>query len=102
MTRFALIAALCCLALPAVAEDAISKEADCQFQSDVVTAIQTARLARVKEANLVEAIAETNPEWPDQYNNAVVVLAGPIYDIKRRDLKKVDLGEQWNEACLSQ
>ena len=102
MTRFALIATLTCLALPAAAQENISKEADCRYQSDVVSAIQTARLDRVKEANLVEAIAETNPEWPEQYNNAVVVLAGPIYQIKRRDLKNVDLGEQWNEACLSQ
>lgn len=101
MTRFALIATFCAIALPVMAEDEISKETDCGYQADVVAAIQTARLDRVKEAKLAEAIAETDPTWPEQYSNAVTVLAGPIYDLKRRDLKKVDLGAQWKEACLS-
>ena len=100
MNRFSFIAMLCIFGTPALAAD-VSKEADCGFQSDVVAAIQAARLERVKEADLAEAIAATNPTWPENYNNAVTVLAGPIYDIKRRDLKDVDLGEQWKEACLA-
>lgn len=100
MTRFSLIATFCIFASPSLAAD-LSKEADCGYQSDVVAAIQTARLGRVKEANLADAIAATNPTWPESYNNAVTVLAGPIYDIKKRDLKQVDLGEQWKEACLA-
>jgi hypothetical protein len=101
MTRFTLIAALCAFATPSLAANKISKEDDCGYQADVVAAIQVARLNRVKEANLPEAIAETDPTWPDEYSNAIAVLGGPIYQIKRRDLKKVDLGVQWKEACLS-
>jgi hypothetical protein len=100
MTRFSLFATLCVFASPTLAAD-LSKEADCGYQSDVVAAIQAARLERVKEADLADAVAATNPTWPENYNNAVTVLAGPIYDLKRRDLKKVDLGEQWKEACLA-
>jgi hypothetical protein len=101
MTRISLIAAFCAFAVPAYAADDISKAADCGFQADVVAAIQTARMDRVKEADLTAAVAATSPTWPDQYNNALTVLAGPIYQLKRRDLKGVDLGEQWKEACLS-
>ncbi|MEP3917256.1 hypothetical protein [Ascidiaceihabitans sp.] len=77
-----------------------SKEQDCTYQAEVVAAIQQARIDRVKEANVVEAIAATNPEWPEKYNNIVPVLAGPIYDVKRRDLKNTDLGAQWKTACI--
>lgn len=101
MTRFALLATLCTFATPTLAAEELSKEADCGYQADVVGAIQVARLDRVKEDKLVEAIAETEPTWPDEYSNAITILAGPIYQIKRRDLKKVDLSEQWKEACLS-
>jgi hypothetical protein len=101
MTRFTLFAALCIFATPTLAADKISKAEDCGYQADVVAAIQVARLDRVKEAKLAEAIAQTDPTWPDKYNNAITVLGGPIYQIKRRDLKKVDLGVQWKEACLS-
>ena len=101
MTRFTLFAALCAFATPTFAAENISKEDDCGYQADVVAAIQVARLGRVKEAKLAEAIAETDPAWPDEYNNAITVLGGPIYQIKRRDLKAVDLGVQWKEACLS-
>ena len=79
----------------------LSAEEDCGYQADVVGAIQQARLDRVKEADLAEAIAATNPEWPEKYNKALTILAGPIYDVKRRDLKKIDLSEQWKTACLS-
>jgi hypothetical protein len=101
MRRFSIAFALTLTATTALAED-VSKTEDCGYQADVVAAIQQARLDRVKETNLAEAIAETNPEWPERYNNAVTVLAGAIYRVKRRDLKDVDLGEQWKTACLSQ
>lgn len=86
----------------AVHAESISKKDDCGYQGQVVAAIQAARLERVKESKLVEHIAATNPEWPERYNNAITILGGPIYDIKRRDMKTVDLGTQWKDACLSQ
>ena len=90
---------LCLTAFAAYA--ASEKERDCGYQADVVGAIQQARLDRVPERDLAEAIAATNPEWPDRYTNAISVLAGPIYEIKRRDLKTVDLAAQWKTACLA-
>ena len=101
MTRFALLAALVALATPTFAADEISKEDDCAYQADVVGAIQTARMDRVRESKLAEAIAVTEPTWPEQYNNAITILGGPIYQLKRRDLKGIDLSAQWKEACLS-
>ena len=101
MTRFALLAALVALATPTFAADEISKEDDCAYQADVVGAIQTARMDRVRESKLAEAIAATEPTWPEQYNNAITILSGPIYQLKRRDLKAIDLSAQWKEACLS-
>lgn len=79
-----------------------SKAEDCGYQSQVVAAIQAARLERVKEAKVAEHIAATNPEWPERYNKAISILSGPIYDLKRRDLKLVDLGTQWKDTCLAQ
>ena len=101
MTRFALLAALVALATPTFAADEISKEDDCAYQADVVGAIQTARMDRVRESKLAEAIAATEPTWQEQYNNAITILSGPIYQLKRRDLKGIDLSAQWKEACLS-
>jgi hypothetical protein len=101
MTRFALLATLVAFATPTFAADEVSKEQDCAYQADVVAAIKTARLDRVKESKLAEAIAATEPTWPDQYNNAITILGGPIYQLKRRDLKATDISAQWKEACLS-
>ena len=101
MNRFALLAVLVALATPTFAADEISKEDDCAYQADVVGAIQTARMDRVRESKLAEAIAATEPTWPAQYNNAITILGGPIYQLKRRDLKGIDLSAQWKEACLS-
>ena len=56
---------------------------------------------RVSENKLAEAIAATEPTWSEQYNNAITILGGPIYQLKRRDLKGIDLSAQWKEACLS-
>lgn len=100
MRRFMIATAFVLTATSATAAS-VSKEQDCAWQADVVAAIQAARLDRVKEADLAEAIAATNPSWPEKYNQVVTVLAGPIYDIKRRDLKSVDLGDQWKTACIA-
>lgn len=100
ISRLSFIAAM--LVAGSVHAETVSKADDCKYQGQVVAAIQTARLERVKEADLAEHIASTNPEWPDRYNNAIAVLGGPIYDLKRRDIKSVDLGQQWNDACIAQ
>jgi hypothetical protein len=98
--RLSVVAAL--LVTGSAHAKSVSKADDCKYQGQVVAAIQTARLERVKEGDLAEHIASTNPEWPERYNNAIGVLGGPIYDLKRRDIKTVDLGMQWNDTCLAQ
>ena len=86
---------------PTFAAEELSKEDDCAYQADVVGAIQTARMDRVKESKLAEAIAATEPTWPAQYNNAMTILGGRIYQLKRHDLKDINLSAQWKEACPS-
>ncbi|MCA0869634.1 hypothetical protein LCL97_02235 [Seohaeicola saemankumensis] len=96
------IAALCLIlaAAPGFAES--DKETDCRYQSEVAAAVQKARLDGVREQELIQAIAATNPQWPERYNNAIPILGGEIYKLKKRDLRKVDLGAQWRQMCLSQ
>lgn len=96
------IAAVCLIlaAAPGLAESA--KEADCRYQSEVAAAVQKARLDGVREQDLPKAIAKTNPQWPERYNNAIPILAGEVYKLKKRDLKQINLGQQWNQMCLSQ
>ncbi|NNE53401.1 MAG: hypothetical protein HKN30_13500 [Sulfitobacter sp.] len=79
------------------------KEQDCTYQAAVVSAVQQARLDRVREKN-VRAHVEAAGDWPEQYNNTIPVVAGWIYssDVKMRDLKSEDFGAAWKTACLAQ
>lgn len=86
-------------AVPAVA--ASKKEKDCGHQAAVVLAIQKARLARVSERKVQEAVLAGEVTWPERYNAAIPLFSAEIYKIKMRDLKKIDLGDQWKEACLA-
>lgn len=83
-------------------EEQLSREQDCRYQADVAAAVQKARLDGVRERKLAEAIAKTNPAWPDRYNNAIPIFAGEIYRRKKRELRKVDIGAQWMQMCMSQ
>ncbi|CUH47671.1 hypothetical protein [Ruegeria atlantica] len=98
MLRIAIAAAL--LATPLAAEE--TKEQSCQYQAEVVAAIQKARLDRVKERNVPQAVAETSPTWPENYNAAIPLIAPWVYEQKMRDVRKKDLGAAWLELCLLQ
>lgn len=101
MTRFALAVALLPLvSAPAFAKD--SKEVSCDYQAQVVAAIQQARLDRVKERNVAQHIADGNPTWPENYNAAIPIMTPWVYDQKMRDVRKHDLSEAWKELCLQQ
>ncbi len=82
------------------AED--SKEQDCRYQSQVVAAVQKARLDGVREGDLADAIARTGPDWPERYNKAIPILAGAIYQLEMRQLRNLDLAAQWMEMCMQQ
>ena len=97
MLRFSLIIALSMVSLPAAAQS--EKEVSCRHQADVVNAIKEARLDGVKERELPTALAK-DASWPEKYNNIIPILAPAIYEKKRRDLKKEDLGTWWFDQCL--
>lgn len=98
MIRLAVIAML--LATPLSAAE--SKEESCRYQSDVVAAIQKARLDRVKERDVPKAIAATNPVWPDNYDAAIPLITPWVYEQKMRDVRNKDLAAAWLELCLQQ
>ncbi len=101
MIRIAIIAAF--LALPAyAATDEISKEESCGYQAEIVAAIQKARLDRVKERDVPQAIADTNPTWPENFNAAIPLMTPWVYEKKRRVVRKEDLSAAWKELCLQQ
>lgn len=86
------------LSAPAVAQE--SKAESCQYQGQVVAAIQKARLDRVKERGVPDAIAKTNPTWPENYNAAIPLITPWVYEQKMRDVRNKDLGAIWNDICL--
>ncbi|KIC47433.1 hypothetical protein RA28_07375 [Ruegeria sp. ANG-S4] len=98
MLRIAIVAAL--LATPVAAQD--TKEQSCQYQADVVAAIQQARLDRVKERDVVQAVADSGPTWPENYNAAIPLITPWVYEQKMRDVRNKDLGAAWLELCLQQ
>lgn len=98
----ALAAALMIQTGPAAAAE--DKEMDCGYQGAIVAAIQTARMDRVKERKVPEAVLAGKAgavTWPERYNAAIPLFTGEIYKLKMRDLRKTDLGAQWKAACLA-
>ncbi|MEM1004815.1 MAG: hypothetical protein AAF496_11485 [Pseudomonadota bacterium] len=98
MLRVALAFAM--MATPLVAAE--TKEQSCQYQADVVAAIQQARLDRVKERDVPQAVADSGPGWPENYNAAIPLIAPWVYEQKMRDVRNKDLGAAWLELCLQQ
>ncbi|WP_299885169.1 hypothetical protein [uncultured Ruegeria sp.] len=98
MLRIAIAAAV--LATPLAAAE--TKEQSCQYQADVVAAVQQARLDRVKERDVPKAVSDTEPTWPESYNAAVPLITPWVYEQKMRDVRKKDLGAAWLELCLQQ
>lgn len=98
MLRIAIAAAV--LATPLAAAE--TKEQSCEYQSEVVAAIQKARLDRVKERDVPQAVADTAPTWPENYNAAIPLIAPWVYEQKMRDVRKKNLGAVWLELCLQQ
>lgn len=100
MFRFALAVSLGLAAAPGFAKD--SKEVSCDYQAQVVAAIQQARLDRVKERDVAQHIADSDPAWPDNYNAAIPIMTPWVYEQKMRDVRKNDLSAAWKELCLQQ
>ena len=77
-----------------------TKEEVCALQGDIVTAIQEARLDRVPQDKVVGKVMATHPEWPQNVEGAMPGPVNWIYEQKRRDLKKADLGATTQQQCL--
>ena len=100
MFRTAIAVAALLIAAPVWAEDAETKEVSCQYQADVVAAVQQARLDRVKERDVQDHILAQEPGWPEKYNNTIPLIAPWVYEQKRRTIRNEDLAAAWNELCL--
>lgn len=100
LKHLSLIAVLA-TAAPVAAEE-LTKEESCGYQADVVAAVQQARKDRVKERDVAEAVAATEPDWPESFNNAVPLIAPWVYEQKMKVIRKEDLGAVWLEQCLNQ
>ena len=90
--------AIILLSTPALAQE--TKEESCSYQADVVKAIQQAWLDRVKESDVAGTIAASNPSWPTNYNAAIPQLVSWVYEQKKRDLRKKDLGGILYQQCV--
>lgn len=77
------------------------KKTSCGYQADVVSAIQQARLDRVRERKVREHVLE-NATWPENYNTAIPLLTPWVYEMKMRDVRNNDLAAAWTELCLQQ
>ncbi|MEQ6204103.1 hypothetical protein ABMC88_13720 [Sulfitobacter sp. HNIBRBA2951] len=96
------LSVLACMSLAAPAIAATAKAKDCGYQSDVVAAVQAARVARVKEANVPDHVAGTAPEWPEKYNNILPLVTPWVYGMKMAEVKTADLKAAWAEMCNAQ
>lgn len=97
VSRFVFLIAL---ALPGAVFAEQSKEEACALQGDVMTAIQQARLDRVRQGAVIPTIYEANPDWPESMKTALPGMIDWVYSMKRRDLRKVDLGPVTRQQCL--
>ena len=97
MKRMMTALAALTLAGPLAAQTA--KETDCGYQASVVSAVQAARLERIKERKVADHVTG---DWPDRYNAVVPLVTPWVYQMKMGDVKTADLGGAWKELCLQQ
>lgn len=94
-----LVFALPLLATPAVASDPAES---CGHQAAIVSALQSARRAWVKEPQVAVHILREAHSWPDTYDAAIPLIAPWVYEQSRRTLRTQDLSAAWLELCLAQ
>ena len=100
MIRIAASAFALLVVAPAAVADEAQKQAECQFQADLIGAVQQARMDRVKQEDLAERILAANPDWPSGAQQAIPAVGAYVYAFKRRDLRKVDLAATAMQQCL--
>ncbi len=100
MFRMVILAAGLGLAVPAGAATEAEKEAACAFQAELMGAVQTARLDRVRKSRVTDRLIAENPDWPAGVAQALPAVTDYVYSIKRRELQQVDLAAQTEATCL--
>lgn len=100
MLRLILAALMACTAVPALAD--VDKTESCGFQAQVVSAVQQARLDKVKERNVEKTILAADPTWPANYSNAIPLITPWVYELPMKQVRDNDLSEIWNQNCLGQ
>lgn len=101
MMKTAVYGAAAALVMGAGAAHAQSqKERDCAVQGQVMGAVQQARLEGVRKNKLVEFVKAENPDLSAEVLQTVPAIGSHIYGLKKRDLRKVDLGEVAQTQCL--
>ena len=98
MIRIVLAVAFVFSALPAMSQT--KKEVSCGLQSDVVDAVQKARLDNVAERDVKAAVLAGDPTWPEKYNNVIPIVTGWVYGLTIKEVKENDLGDVWSELCI--
>lgn len=98
--RFTAAALLVCTALPAWAD--VEKSESCGYQAQVVSAIQQARLDKVKERNVEKTVLASSPEWPANYSKAIPLITPWVYELPMKQVRNNDLSVLWNENCMAQ
>lgn len=99
MVRLVIAFALATIGTPMLAE--ASKEESCRYQGQVMAAVQKARMDRVSKDKAEATILGSNPTWPAEYSQAIPPLVDQVYSMKRRDLRKNDLGPLFEQQCLA-
>ena len=100
MPRLILAAAFVACAMPALGQT--EKEVSCGYQSQVVAAIQQARIDKIAERDVQKAVLAKDPDWPENYNAAIPLIAPWVYELPMKQVRDNDLGDVWGELCLQQ
>lgn len=100
MIRFSLTAAVFVFAVTPAAASEAEKNAECQFQADLIGAVQQARMDRVRKDKLTETLLAAYPDWPEGAATAIPAIGEYVYGFKRRELRQVDLGAATKQQCL--
>lgn len=100
MLRFTVAISLAVFAAPAFAQS--EKDQNCGYQAQVVSAVQQARLDRVKERDVQKVILGSDPSWPRNFNAAIPLIAPWVYELPMDQVRDNDLGDIWRANCLQQ
>ncbi|MEM6888013.1 MAG: hypothetical protein AAF636_07720 [Pseudomonadota bacterium] len=99
MVRISFIALVLLGMTPVLAQT--EKEISCDYQAEVVAAIQKARLGEIDQTSVPDTI-QRGAKWPEKFNAIIPIVTPWIYDLPLTDVQSNDLSQIWREGCLKQ